>query len=229
MHNKKVENVIGNRYGRFTVLSDAEPRKRSNGQNRRAVLCQCDCGVEKIVVLCSLKNSTTQSCGCYGRKISLKALKKSNTKHGMTGTRFYRIWKAMRTRSTDPKTPINARYLKLGIRSSVGWEDFVNFRNDMYESYLEHIEEFGENQTSLDRIDNYGNYTNKNCRWATLSEQRRNTDYDKFEVFGKEKKRMSEWAKEYNINQNTVRSRLYQGMNIEEALTIPVRPTSRAY
>jgi hypothetical protein len=45
----------------------------------------------------------------------------------------------------------------------------------MYASYLEHCSEYGEKQTTLDRIDVNGNYELANVRWATKAEQSRNT------------------------------------------------------
>lgn len=49
----------------------------------------------------------------------------------------------------------------------------------MYKSYLEHVEKFGENETSIDRIDNLLGYYKNNCRWATKKEQslNRNLNY----------------------------------------------------
>lgn len=54
------------------------------------------------------------------------------------------------------------------------WKTYQDFKNDMYESYLEHKKIYGKNNTSLDRIDNNGNYCKENCRWATLKEQYKN-------------------------------------------------------
>ena len=57
-------NLIGQRFGRLTVISEAGRDKYKN------VLwhCKCDCGNEVNVVTQSLKGGTTKSCGCYKRE-----------------------------------------------------------------------------------------------------------------------------------------------------------------
>lgn len=94
--------------------------------------------------------------------------------HGMKYTRFYQIWRSMKKRtitSTDKDYP---RYGGAGIGIDNRWLDFLLFKEDMHASYLKHVELNGENDTTIDRIDNYLGYSKKNCRWATRLVQSRN-------------------------------------------------------
>lgn len=53
-------NLIGNRYGRWTVIDEA-------GHNKIGQilwLCKCDCGVGRAVVGWSLKGGKSKGCGC---------------------------------------------------------------------------------------------------------------------------------------------------------------------
>ena len=58
--NHNVENLIGQKFGKLTVLSRSE-----NSKNNRVVWhCKCECGNECDILAYNLKNGNTQSCGC---------------------------------------------------------------------------------------------------------------------------------------------------------------------
>lgn len=54
------------------------------------------------------------------------------------------------------------------------WDNYNDFKKDMYKSYIYHLKKYGSKQTTIDRINVNDNYCKKNCRWATLKEQANN-------------------------------------------------------
>lgn len=88
--------------------------------------------------------------------------------------RFYNIycWMVSRCRWTAWE---KRKHLYFWKWIKCEWNSFEEFRDDMYESYISHVNEYWEKNTTLDRIDSNWNYSKSNCRWATCKEQSNNT------------------------------------------------------
>ena len=108
--------------------------------------CQCDCGKIVNIRTSSLKNGKIKSCGCLKNE-------GNNKSHGLSKTRFFSIWSHMKNRCLNERNNRYQYYGGRGITVCDRWLKFENFRDDMYESYLEHCNEYGEKNTSIDRID----------------------------------------------------------------------------
>ena len=196
-HNKRNKEIKpGTKFGKLTVVKSIYKDKKIYYS------CKCDCGNETTVLGTSLINGNTKSCGCYQKEFSKT--------HGMKKTNFYIIWQQMKQRCLNPNHTYYKDYGKRGITVCQRWLDsFENFRDDMYESYQEHIKQFGKRNTSIDRIDVNGNYCPENCRWATCKEQVENR---RITILVRENKNhpwqsLRSWCEEHNENYNTWFSR----------------------
>lgn len=81
---KESENLVGQRFGRLTVIEKMPPPKKRRGPYWK---CRCDCGNEIITHQYNLKYGDTKSCGCLHKdmcKILGTSLKKYNT-YDLTG------------------------------------------------------------------------------------------------------------------------------------------------
>lgn len=161
----------GQRYGR--LISIRQLQKRSSADRRPWWLFKCDCGKSKNIRSNSVVRGLTTSCGCVHREMM-----RNRSTHGFTRDykvkRFYRIWSGMKTRCLNKNSSGYYKYGKRGISVCKKWYKFENFRNDMLVPYQKHILRYGAKNTTLERVDNNGNYENSNCIWATLAEQSKN-------------------------------------------------------
>jgi len=86
--------------------------------------------------------------------------------------RFYRIYAWIKGRCN---TPSDSGYLWYWWRwIKCLWTSFSEFKEDMYNTYLEHVERFWEIDTTIERIDTNWNYCISNCTWKTRLEQQNN-------------------------------------------------------
>jgi len=140
-----------------------------------------------------------------------------NIKHGLSYNRFHRIWRSIQHRCTSPKYIESHRYLERGIKCE--WKDFEEFFKDMNDVYLQHVSIHGERNTSIDRINNDGNYSKSNCRWATRIIQANNTSNNHLLEFQGKKQSFADWSRETGIPYNWIKLRIKRGWSAEKTLT----------
>ena len=138
-------------------------------------------------------------------------------KHGMTGTRPYMTWQNMHRRCTEKNNKEYDRYGGRGIRVCEEWAEFEPFWRDMKDGY--------EDNLTLDRIDNDGDYTKENCRWATPKEQSNNKRNNVLLTYKGKTKTVAEWSRELGVNAKMVYKRVKRGWDDERALTQKARGT----
>jgi hypothetical protein len=206
------------RFGRFTVIGEAEPIPRRNHPPERRALCRCDCGNTASVQPANLKSGRSASCGCLAAELA----RVRRTKHGGSGTTTYKSWAAMTERCLNPKHHSFPRYGALGIAICDEWQGedgFVQFLADMGER---------PNGTTLDRIRNNEGYEPSNCRWATPKRQQNNRECNTRLTLNGVTMTQREWTDLRGWGKNVISERLRKGWNVERALTKPVAERARS-
>ena len=194
--------LLGQRYGQLLVIARA-------GHVRRfaAWLCKCDCGNEVVVRSDKLRGGRKLTCGSYEK----------HSRWGGKTTEFrkeHNSWSHMILRCYSPTLKSYPNYGGRGITVCDRWRtSFTDFLADMGPRPGERY--------SIDRIDVNGNYEPGNCRWAPLSEQRRNSRDTVFVQYGDRRVKLADLADELGVKLETLRSRLVIGWPIEKAIEQP--------
>lgn len=201
-------------YGRWTVLEDSIPMN-----SKHMALCKCICGTVRVVLAISLLGGKSVSCGCYQKEKASTLAENTSLVHGCSRagkrTRAYYVWKGMKTRCFNSKSDRYPAYGGRGITVCPDWKDsFANFLADMGEP---------PKGKSLDRVDNNGDYSKENCRWATLKEQQNNRRSNRLIEFEGETLNMSQWAEKVGISVGALHRRLKLGWTTQKALTQELR------
>lgn len=200
-------NILNKKFNKLTVLSFAHYDK----YKQACWVCKCECGNIKIIIGKQLRTGRTKSCGCLRREKFIAMVKT----HGMSKHPLYQVWNNMMGRCYRKKHPLFKYYGGRGIIVCDRWLNFLNFLNDLKESYINGLE--------IDRINNNGNYCLENIRFTdecTQANNRRNNVYIEYNGY---KLTLKQWAIKLNIPYDSLRYRIQRSKkwSIEQALTIP--------
>lgn len=209
----------GQKFNRLTIIKldhikEYISPKRKLKQSQEFYICKCDCGNECIVMKQSLLNNRTKSCGCFRRESFSKII----TKHNMIKTRLYGILKSMKRRCYNK----NFKFFKYyGGRDIVICDEWLNKDNGFISFYNWAMDNGYEEDLTIDRINNNGNYEPSNCRWTTQKEQSRNKRNNHLITYNGETHCISEWAEIKNINYKLLSNRINKSKwSAEKSLNI---------
>lgn len=160
--------LTGQRFGRLTVIE----RAGSNKWNQAKWRCKCDCGNEIVTLGNLLQRGGTRSCGCLAAELWAVNHLNAHTTHGGTNSRLYCVWYDMKVRCENKNSRGYKWYGAKGVTICEEWHDFAKFREWAMSTGYDLDAKPGE--CTLDRIDPFGNYEPSNCRWVSMSVQRRN-------------------------------------------------------
>jgi hypothetical protein len=190
------KNLIGEKFGELTVKC-----RLQNEKGRSSWYCICSCGGFKIIDSKALVTGKTASCGCL------------RSTHGLSKSHpLYQIWLNIRDRCNNPRNKRYRHYGGKGVQVCARWDDFTLFIADMGPR---------PPHTSVDRVNNDGNYEPSNCRWATALEQAQHTSRSRLLTAAGRTMIMSDWARELGINPAVIVGRLQRGWTEENACTLP--------
>ena len=204
---RKVD-LTGQRFNHLTVIRTADDDMKHHGQKW---ICRCDCGNEVTIRMDGLQSGHVKSCGCINRR---------RTTHGQAKTKLFKVWTSMKQRCQNPNDTRYKDYGARGITVCSEWQEFEPFYKWAFANGY-------EQNLTIDRVDNNGNYCPENCRWTTRKVQmsnRRNTVY--LEYCG-ESKSISEWSSITGISRHVLDNRMRSGWTVERILTEQVKHTKQ--
>ena len=196
------------------VFGSLEVLYRDENKNRQAAWrCECRaCGEQIVVRADHLQKTKAEDCRCGVRR--LQSDREHQKTHGLSSHPLFAVWHQMIRRCENPDDIGFAYYGARGIRVCDAWRSFENFFADMVDGYAPGL--------TIDRISNDQGYSKSNCRWATRSEQQRNTRSNRLIEFQGETQPLVVWAEISGLPYDTLHYRIDSGWPVHIALTAPL-------
>lgn len=141
-----------------------------------------------------------------------RKIRKVTPRHGLnTMSPEYTSWAEMKRRCKSSNRKESKNYKGRNITVCERWiNNYPNFLEDM-----------GKKPTpkhTLDRIDNDGDYSPENCRWATYKQQNNNRQTNHLITYKGKTKTIQQWCDILNIPDTTFHNRLRRGWSIEKTI-----------
>lgn len=119
---------------------------------------------------------------------------------------LYGKWRSMKCRCYNRNDKRFKNYGARGIRVCSQWrESFAQFLADMGPSFKRGL--------TLERVDNDGNYTPGNCRWATYEDQLNNTRRNRNVTIDGVTRTVSQWSRISQVHTQLIYYRLKRGFD----------------
>ena len=209
----KLIDLTGNRYCKLVVIERAENTNRGEPRWK----CKCDCGNITTVKGQNLKHGLVKSCGCLRSESN-----KSRTKHGLSNDPLYIKWNSIKVRCYDPSCKSYKDYGGRGIKMCDEWKNSVDeFAKWAYSSgYNEDL--------TIERIDNNGDYCPENCRWVTKMEQAKNRRSNYKIAYNGKTQDLTDWCKDLGLDYKLIHNRIHKShWSFERAISEPVHAEKR--
>jgi hypothetical protein len=143
-----------------------------------------------------------------------------NILHGYSKQDFtsptYHSWANAKKRCVNPNADQYEWYGERGIKMCAKW----------FNSFKAFLKDMGEKPKgmTLERVNNDGDYTPENCKWATHKENCRNRRTTRWVNFNGEKLTFKEFAEKYcTVKQEALYARIAQGWTMEQIIKRYVR------